>query len=108
MDRSIPTGLLNDRGDDTGANRLAAFADGEVAPDVEGHRLVQADGDGGVVARHHHRDPVRQKHFAGDVRGPEEELRLVAAEERRVPSAFVLPQDVDLTLELRPSPDRAR
>ena len=62
----------------------------------------------GVVARHHHLDPVRQTHFAGDVRGPEEELRLVTAEERRVPSAFVLAQDVNLTLELLPGPDRAR
>ena len=45
--------------------------------------------------------PSGRLHFAGDVRGPEEELRLVTAEERRVPAAFVLAQDVDLTLELR-------
>ena len=52
--------------------------------------------------------PSGRLHFAGDVRGPEEELRLVPAEERRVPSAFVLAQDVNLTLELQPRPDRAR
>ena len=51
--------------------------------------------------------PSGRTHFAGDVRGPEEELRLVAAEERRVPSAFVLAQDVNLTLELQPGPDRS-
>src|SRR5262249_28906818 len=59
-------------------------------------------------ARHDHLQLVRQANFAGDVRGLEEELRLVAAEERRVPSTFVLAQDVDLTLELRPWPDRPR
>ena len=40
-----PRGSLDDFGDDAGADRLAAFPDGEVAPDVEGHRLVQADGN---------------------------------------------------------------
>ena len=108
MDCSIPTSLLDDLGDDTGADRLAAFSDGEVAADIESHRLVQADGDGSVVSRHDHLDPVRQTNFAGDVRGPEKELRLVPAEERRVPTAFVLAQDVDLTLEPLPRPDRAR
>ena len=46
-----------------GADRLAAFPDGEVAADVEGHRLVQADDDGGVVAGHDHLDSVRQTAF---------------------------------------------
>src|SRR5262245_42765036 len=94
-------------GNDTGADRPAALSDGEVAPGLEGHRLVQANGDGGVVARNDHLDPARQSDFAGDVRGLEEELRLVAAEEGRVPPALVPAQDVDLTLELRPWPDRA-
>ena len=85
-----PRCLLNDFGDNARANRPAAFPNGEVAPDVEGHRLVQANDHGGVVTWHDHCDPIRQLHFAGDVRGPEKELRLVPAEERRVPTAFVL------------------
>src|SRR5262245_59529950 len=100
--------LINDLGDDTGADRPAAFPDGEVAPNVESHRLVQADVNSVIIARHHHLDAVRQLHFAGDVRGPEVELRLVPAEKRRVPTAFVLAQDVNLTLEPLPWPDRAR
>src|SRR5438105_5226984 len=100
--------LLNNLGDDTRADRLAAFPDGKVAVDVQSHRLVQAYGNSGIVARQNHFDSVRQTNLAGDVRGPEEELRLVAAEKRRVPAASVLAQDVNLTLELRPWPDRAR
>ena len=79
-----------------------------MAPDVEGHRLVQTDGDSGVVTWHRHLDPFRQLYFAGDVRGPEKEPRLVPAEERRVQTTFVLAQNVDLTLELQPRTDRAR
>src|SRR5262249_5987380 len=108
MDRSIPTRLLDDLGDDTRADRPAAFPNSEVAPNVEGHRLFQPDGNSGVVAGHDHLDTLRQTNFAGDVCGLEKELRLVAAEERRVPSTVVLAQDVDLTLELRPWPDRPR
>src|SRR5438445_2298933 len=103
-----PQDLQDDLRDDAGADRLAAFADGEVAADVQSHGLVQADGNSRVIARHDHLDAVRQANFAGDVRGLEEELRLVTAEEWRVPSSFVLAQDVDFTLELRPRPDRAR
>src|SRR5579859_7040743 len=103
-----PRGSIDNFGDDARANRLAAFPDGEVAPHVEGHWLVQVDHDGGVVTGHDHCDAVRQLHFAGDVRGPEEELRLVPAEERRVPTALVLAQDVDLTFEFLPRPNRAR
>src|SRR4051812_7054459 len=88
-----PQGLLDDLGDDTGADRFAALPNGEMATDVESHRLVQADGNSGVVAWHDHLDAVRQTNFAGDVRSPEEELRLIATEERRVSSTLVLAQD---------------
>ena len=63
-------------------------------------RLVERDLHPHVVAGHDHLGSGELRR-SGDVRGPEEELRLVAAEERRVPAAFVLAQDVDLTLELR-------
>src|SRR5262249_20574226 len=52
--------------------------------------------------------PSRQENFAGNVRGLEEELRLVATEERRVPSAFVLAQDIDFTFKLHAGSDRSR
>jgi len=82
--------LLTDFGDDARANRLATFTDGEMAADVERYGFIQAHGDRSVVAGHHHFDSVRQLNFAGDVRGPEKELRLVTVEEGRVPSSFVL------------------
>jgi hypothetical protein len=47
-------------------------------------------------------------HIAADVGVPEDELRLVSAEERRVPTAFVLAQDVDFILEFQPRANQAR
>ncbi len=52
--------------------RSPALPDGEVDADFDGHRLIEVNGDGVIVAGHDHLDPLRQKHFAGDVRGPEE------------------------------------
>src|SRR5262249_33659797 len=79
----------------------------EMVPNAQSHGLVQADRDGSIVARHYHLDAFRQLHFAGDIRGPEEELRLVPAKERRVTTALILAQDVNLTLEFQPRSDRA-
>src|SRR5262249_51453451 len=103
-----PLALLEDLGDHAGTNRPTAFPDGEVAPDVEGDSLVQVHGNGGIVAGHDHFDSARQLHFAGDVGRPEEELRLVPTEKRRVTAAFLLAQDINLTLELQPRADRPR
>ena len=61
-----------------------------------------------VVARHHHLRALGQLDRAGHVRGPEVELRPVVGEERRVPPALLLGQDVDLALELGVRRDRAR
>lgn len=102
-----PHRLLDDFGDHAGTNRFAPFADRKMAADIEGHRLVQGDGNGGVVAGHHHFHAVRQQNFASDVCRPEEELRLVTGEERRVPSSFFLAQDVNFALEPRAWPNRA-
>src|SRR5437763_1772071 len=53
-----------------------------------------------VVARHHHLRALGERAQARDVRRPEVELRPVPLEERRVPSALLLLQDVDLALEV--------
>src|SRR4029453_1334140 len=79
-----------------------------MAPHVEGYRLVEVDAHDGVIAGHDHLIVLRQADFSGDVGGPEEELRLLPSEKRSVPAAFVLAQDVDLTLETQPRSDRAR
>ena len=52
--------------------------------------------------------PVRQMRHSRHVRRPEVELRPVAREERRVPSAFFLRQHIRFRLELRVRRDRAR
>ena len=51
--------------------------------------------------------PVGQRHCARDIRRAEEELRLVALEERRVSAAFLFRQHVQLTLELSVRRDAA-
>ena len=47
-------------------------------------------------------------HDPGHVRGAEVELRTIVGEERRVPAAFFLSEDVGLGLELGVRLDRAR
>src|ERR1700683_719570 len=92
--------LLLDLDDPAGANGPAAFANGEAQALLHGDRLDQLDLHLGVVAGQHHLSAFRQLHHAGHVRGPEVELRTVVVEERRVPTALVLGQDVHLRLEL--------
>src|SRR6201995_2418842 len=92
--------LLDDLGDPAGADGAAAFADREPQTFVHGDGLDQLDRDVGVVTGHHHFGALRQRHHTGHVGGAEVELRTVVVEERRVPAALVLGQDVDAALEL--------
>src|SRR5690606_10145107 len=105
LDRGV---LLDDLGDLAGTHGAATLADGELQALLHGDRLDQLDGHGGVVAGHDHLGALRQGHDARHVRGAEVELRAVVVEERRVPAALVLGQDVDLALELGVRGDRAR
>src|SRR3954468_11358409 len=84
--------------DDAGAHGAATLADGEPEPLVHGDRLDQLDLPVRVVARHDHLLALRELDRAGHVRRAEVELRTVVVEERRVPSALVLREDVDLRL----------
>ena len=61
-----------------------------------------------VVARHHHLHTLRQLRRPRHVRRPEEELRPIPVEKRRVPPALLLGQDVRLRLELHVRRDRPR
>src|SRR5690606_25493730 len=79
---------LDDLGHHAGADRAAALADREAQALVHRHRVDQLHRHLHVVARHHHLRALRQRHRAGDVRGPEVELRAVALEERRVAAAL--------------------
>src|SRR5215212_11578537 len=100
--------LLDDLGDDAGADGAAALADREAQSLVHGDRLDQLDLHVRVVARHDHLLALRQLDRAGDVGGAEVELRPVAVEERRVPATLILREDVDLRFEVRVRRDGAR
>src|SRR5215831_15794011 len=93
-------GLLSDRHDDAGTHRFAALADGEALLLLHRDRRDQLDVHGGVVARHDHLGARRQRALPGHVGGAEIELRTIVVEERRVPPALVLGQDVGFRLEL--------
>src|ERR1035441_10157983 len=92
--------LLDDLRDPAGADGAAALANREPEAFLHGDRLDQVDVHVGPVARHDHLGAFRQDHHTGHVGGTEVELRTVVVEERRVPAALVLGQDVDLALEL--------
>ncbi len=93
--------VLGDLGDSTCADGAAALADGEAEAVLHGDRLDQLDRHVGVVAGHHHLAALGEGHDAGHVRGAEVELRAVVVEERRVPAALLLGEDVDRGLEVR-------
>src|ERR1700735_892538 len=98
---------FGDRNDDARANRAAALADGEAQLLLHRDRNDERDVDRHIVARHHHFRALRQLDDAGHVGGAEIELRSVVGEERRVPAAFLLGEDVGLGLELGVRLDRA-
>src|SRR4051812_47627536 len=92
--------LLGDLGDPAGADGAAALADGEAQTLLHGDGLDQLDLHLGVVTGHDHLGALGEGHDAGHVRGAEVELRAVVVEERGVPAALVLAEDVDLRLEI--------
>ena len=82
--RDKGSGLLDDGGDDAGADGAAASRMAKREPCSKcRNRRDQLDLHGDVVARHHHLGALRQLDRPGHVRGPKEELRPVVGEERR-------------------------
>src|ERR1022692_371053 len=94
-----PDWLLEDLDDSTCSDGPAAFADREAEAFFHGDGLDQLHVHLGVVARQDHLGAFGQADDAGHVGGAEVELGTVVVEERRVTSALVLGQDVDLRLE---------
>src|SRR5450759_2931940 len=66
-----------DLGDLARADGAATLADGETEALLHGDRLDQLNSHLGVVARHDHLGALGQRDDAGDVGGPEVELRTV-------------------------------
>src|SRR6185437_8611620 len=92
--------LLLDLDYSAGPDRTTALTDSESQALFHGDRLDQLYLHLGVVTWQHHLGAFWQVHDTGHVGGAEVELRAVVVEERRVPPALVLGQDVDLRLEL--------
>ena len=95
----IPLRLLNDLDHLAGANGTAALADSELLALVHSDRGDKSDGDLDVIARHNHLHTLGKHDLTGDVKRTDEELRTIVVVERSVAAAFVLLQDVDLSLE---------
>src|SRR5688572_14153020 len=100
--------LLQNFGDDAGADGLATLADGEAQALLHRDRRDQLDHHFDVVPGHDHLNARRQLHRTRHVGRAEVELRTIALEERRVTTALFLRQHVHLGLELRVRLDRAR
>src|SRR5215218_1797051 len=92
--------LLDDRGDAAGAHGAPALADREAQALFHRDRGDHLHGHLDVVTGHDHLHALGQGRGAGHVGGAEVELGPVAVEERRVATALVLTQDVDLGLEV--------
>src|SRR5205085_9924394 len=88
--------LLDNFSDDAGADGLAAFANREAQAFFHRDGLNQRHRDRDVVPRHHHLRARRQLDRARHVGRAEIELRTVTLEERRVTTALVFAQYVDL------------
>src|SRR5919108_3509275 len=101
------TELRDHLGGHARTNGAAALTDGEAHLLLDSNRGDELDLHGDAVARHHHLGAFGQLDLAGHVRGPNVELRPVALEEWRMPSALLLGQHVDLRVEFRVRLDRA-
>src|SRR5215218_4734339 len=99
---------LVDLDDPAGADGAATLTDGEPEALLHGDGLDQLDRHLGVVAVNDNLGARGQRDDTGDVRGAEVELRAVVVEERRVPAALVLREDVDRALEVRVRSDGTR
>src|SRR5262245_50121750 len=95
------TRSLNNLGYAARTDRTATLADGEAQRLLHRDGLDQLDAHRGGVAGHDHLGALGQRDHTGDVRGPEVELRTIVVEERGVPAALLLGEDVHLRLELR-------
>src|SRR3954452_16897203 len=102
-----PSQLFDYLGNDTRADGSPALSNGEAEALVHGDRLNQLDLHLGVLTRRHELAALGEPDDAGDVRCAEVELRPIAGDERRVPSALLLLQALDLRLVLRMRRDRA-
>src|SRR5436309_10924670 len=78
---------------------MTAFTDREPESLFERDRSTERDFEVDVITRDDHLAALGQLHVSSHVGGPDVELRTVAIEERSVPAALLLGEDVDLGVE---------
>jgi len=103
-----PSGLLNDLGYNTSANRAATFANREAKLLVHGNWSVERNDHLDIVAWHDHFDIARQLDGARNISCTEVELWTVTVKEWLVTTALFLLKDVDFRLKLGVRRDGAR
>src|SRR6202158_686774 len=92
--------LFDDLGHGAGADGVAAFANREAQPFLEGYRSNQTDLRADVVSRHHHLHSRWQLHVTSHVGGAEIRLWPVSGKKRRVPTSLFLRQYIGFCFEL--------
>src|SRR3954447_22145243 len=102
-----PSQLFDYLGNDARADGSPALSNGEPEALIHGDRLNELDLHLGVLTRCHELAAVGELDDAGDVSRAEVELRPIAGDERRVATALLLLQAVDLRLVLGVRRDRA-
>src|SRR6478752_4123523 len=100
--------LLDDLRDRAGADGAATLTDGVAEALLHGDRLDELDRHVGGVAGHDHLGALGQRDDAGDVGGPEVELRTVVRVEGVVTATLLLREDVGGALEVGVRRDRTR
>src|SRR3989344_1137535 len=103
-----PRYLRDNLGGDSRTDSLASFTDSEALLLFKCDRANQLYLKGNCVAWHNHLDTFCECYLARDVGRAHVELRLVAREERRVSSAFILVEDVDPGFKLGVWGNRSR
>src|SRR4028119_469518 len=96
--------LLQNSGDDTGADSAITFADGKTHILFDRDRLQQLDSHINPIARNYHVDRAavisrKRCDRTCNIRCPHEELRAISCKERSPAAAFFFRQDVNLRIE---------
>ena len=91
--------LLNNFGNNSGADGSSAFSNSELESFIHSHRCNQFDLDIDVIAGHDHFSAFRQLNNAGNVGRAKIELGSIAIKKWRVPAAFLFGEHIRLGVE---------
>src|SRR5437870_4572683 len=95
----LPALSAENAGHDAAADGQTAFAHREAEVLVQSHRLLKRDLHRGGVPGHEHFDALGELERSRHARRPEVEIRLVALEDGRTPTSFLLAEQIEVRLE---------